>query len=242
MVLTQLSGSFVPGSSRPKEGQFSYNLCRPKLSTQLQQLCRLSPIHQPPEDSPSALAAVTILVLSAEEGRVKAQETVWERMLTGGKERLILYPHKSREPSASQPCNIEAVFPYSEPRYCCVKTHPSWAGGRAAVFRSSRSLPGKGNVGVESSLTLSCRTRGDSALCSPSKSTRTRKKTREKGLLAAGKSCHVRMGQQGEGGTFWRLSALPNNSTLISLKSFLIVPAGRQKQHPAPCPKPLQSK
>jgi hypothetical protein len=27
------------------------------------------------------------------------------------------------------------------------------------------------------------------------------------------------------------LSALPNNSTLVSLKSFLIIPAGKQKQY-----------
>lgn len=71
---TALSGSFIPGGSRSSKGQFSYNPCHPKLSTQPQQLCLPTPIHQPLEDSStSPLAAVSILALSAERGRLRGE-------------------------------------------------------------------------------------------------------------------------------------------------------------------------
>lgn len=63
-----------------------------------------------------------------------------------------------------------------------------------------------------------------------------KKREHDKGHLQLESHLHVSAGRAMEGRHGLEktcLSALPNNSTLVSLKSFLIVPAGKQKHYPA---------
>lgn len=144
----------------------------------------------------------------------------------------MLQPYSGRQDSLPGGC---------EPSCCCIKPVP-WAESRAASLTGRYFLPG-------SVPSLALHSTGQEVAplqFFPPEGYMCRQNERIiKGTWQWQSHLHVKgaiSGREAHFGEETCLSALPNSSTLVLLKSFLTIPAGKQKQHPTSYPQNLTVK